>query len=91
MREWCTHAMMHEEALHPLSAQFLGGANLLTGHTDEHWRAMRKAVAPAFSALNMRWACLKPGAPGAPQYVCMHACADAALLYLLAGRPWCMF
>ena len=34
--------------------QFLGGTNLLTGHTDEHWKAVRKAVAPAFSAGNMR-------------------------------------
>jgi len=28
---------------------------MLTGHTDEHWKAVRKAVAPAFSAGNMRW------------------------------------
>jgi hypothetical protein len=34
--------------------QFLGGTNMLTGHTDEHWKAVRKAVAPAFSAGNMR-------------------------------------
>ena len=34
--------------------QFLGGTNLLTGHTDEHWKAVRKAVAPSFSAGNMR-------------------------------------
>ena len=34
--------------------QFLGGENMLTGHTDAHWRAVRKAVAPAFSAGNMR-------------------------------------
>ncbi|KAK9832710.1 hypothetical protein WJX81_002799 [Elliptochloris bilobata] len=33
---------------------FLGGANMLTGPTDEHWRAVRKAVAPAFSASSMR-------------------------------------
>lgn len=35
--------------------QFLGGTNLLTGHTDEHWKAVRKAVAPSFSAGNMKW------------------------------------
>ncbi|CAL5224557.1 g7259 [Coccomyxa viridis] len=35
---------------------FLGGTNLLTGHTDEHWKAVRKAVAPSFSAGNMRLA-----------------------------------
>ncbi|KAK9832543.1 hypothetical protein WJX81_007874 [Elliptochloris bilobata] len=33
---------------------FLAGPNLLTGNTDEHWRAVRKGVAPAFSAANMR-------------------------------------
>jgi len=36
--------------------QFLGGTNLLTGHTDGHWKAVRKAVAPSFSAGNMRCA-----------------------------------
>ena len=40
----------------PLGMQFLGGTNLLTGHTDAHWRAVRKGVAPAFSACNMRYA-----------------------------------
>ncbi|CAL8464666.1 g4201 [Coccomyxa elongata] len=35
---------------------FLGGTNMLTGHSDEHWKAVRKAVAPAFSAGNMRFA-----------------------------------
>ena len=38
----------------PLRMQFLGGQNMLTGHTNEHWKAVRKAVAPAFSAGNMR-------------------------------------
>ena len=28
--------------------------NLLTGHTNDHWKAVRKGVAPAFSASNMR-------------------------------------
>lgn len=37
-----------------LHMQFLGGENMLTGHTNEHWKAVRKAVAPAFSAGNMR-------------------------------------
>ena len=37
-------------------AQFLGGANLLTGHTDAHWRAVRKGIVPAFSAGNVRYA-----------------------------------
>jgi hypothetical protein len=36
--------------------QFLGGTNVLTGHMDDHWKAVRKAVAPAFSAGNMRCA-----------------------------------
>ena len=35
---------------------FLGGTNLLTGPTDAHWKAVRKGVAPAFSAGNMRCA-----------------------------------
>ena len=34
--------------------QFLGGTSLLTGPTDEHWKLVRKAVAPAFSQGNMR-------------------------------------
>ena len=52
----------------PLLLQFLGGENMLTGHTNEHWKAVRKAVAPAFSAGNMRyvtlpsWACIAPAA-----------------------------
>ena len=37
-----------------LHAQFLGGKNLLTGHTSAHWAAVRKGVAPAFSIANMR-------------------------------------
>ena len=41
-----------ESPVHVL--QFLGGENMLTGHTNEHWKAVRKAVAPAFSAGNMR-------------------------------------
>jgi cytochrome P450 len=36
--------------------EFLGGANLLTGHTDGHWKALRKGVAPAFSVANMKYA-----------------------------------
>ncbi len=28
--------------------------NLLTGPTDEHWKAVRKGVAPAFAAGNIR-------------------------------------
>ena len=31
------------------------GTNLLTGHTDKHWKAVRKGVAPAFSAQHMRY------------------------------------
>ena len=27
--------------------QFLGGTNMLSGHTDENWKAVRKAVAPS--------------------------------------------
>ena len=37
--------------------QFLGGVNVLTGPTDEHWKAVRKGVSPAFSAQRMREAC----------------------------------
>jgi cytochrome P450 len=36
--------------------EFLGGTNLLTGHTDAHWKAVRKGVAPAFSAGCMKGA-----------------------------------
>ncbi len=36
--------------------EFLGGTNLLTGHTDGHWKAVRKGVAPAFSAGCMKGA-----------------------------------
>lgn len=32
------------------------GTNMLTGHTDKHWKAVRKGVAPAFSAQHMRCA-----------------------------------
>ena len=32
------------------SYQFLGGLNVLTGPTNAHWKAVRKGVAPAFSA-----------------------------------------
>ena len=39
-----------------MHAQFLGGANLLTGHTDAHWRAVRKGSVPAFSTSNVRYA-----------------------------------
>lgn len=47
---------------------FLGGTNLLTGHTDAHWKAVRKGVAPAFSAGNMRCAggCMPDGRPARP-------------------------
>ena len=34
--------------------QFLGGVNVLTGPSDAHWRAVRKGVSPAFSAVRMR-------------------------------------
>ena len=39
-----------------LCVQFLMGTNMLTGHTDRHWKAVRKGVAPAFSAQHMRCA-----------------------------------
>ena len=48
---WCSET---PESLSVDPLQFLGGENMLTGHTDAHWRAVRKAVAPAFSAGNMR-------------------------------------
>ena len=41
-----------------MRAQFLAGPNLLTGNTDGHWRAVRKGVAPAFSATHMRCAAI---------------------------------
>ena len=44
----------HDEAVAHARAQFLAGPNLLTGNTDGHWRAVRKGVAPAFSAMHMR-------------------------------------
>jgi len=47
------------------SAQFLGGPNMLTGPTDDYWRAVRKAVAPAFSAKSMR--CARPLASACAQ------------------------
>lgn len=53
--------------------QFLGGISLLTGPTDEHWKLVRKAVAPAFSQGNMR--CGRPHLPPPPapaqSYVCI--------------------
>jgi cytochrome P450 len=36
--------------------EFLGGVNLLTGPTNDHWKALRKGVAPAFSVTNMKYA-----------------------------------
>ena len=63
---------------------FLGGTNLLTGHTDAHWKAVRKGVAPAFSAGNMRCArgCMPDGRPVRP-CLCVQAarlrCANTTL------------
>ena len=62
--------------------QFLGGENMLTGHTDAHWRAVRKAVAPAFSAGNMRSVLshlltLQYGPQAQPGFSCI-ACSIAA-------------
>ncbi len=46
-----------QEQIHEICIlmQFLMGTNLLTGHTDKHWKAVRKGVAPAFSAQHMRY------------------------------------
>ena len=44
----------------------MGGANVLTGQSDQHWRAVRKGVSPAFSASRMRDACKVREQPGAP-------------------------
>ena len=59
-------------------AQFLAGPNLLTGNTDEHWRAVRKGVAPAFSAANMRCAPCLAWAPAwtarAPMSIAQCCC-----------------
>ena len=52
--ELCPESVMWRAEFKVLPMQFLGGTNLLTGHTDEHWKAVRKAVAPSFSAGNMR-------------------------------------
>ena len=35
-------------------AQLLKGTSILTGPTDEHWKHVRKGVAPAFSTAHMR-------------------------------------
>lgn len=55
--------------------QFLGGVNVLTGPTDDHWRAVRKGVSPAFSAQRMRDAC--------------HVVAECAhhLVNIIAANP----
>ena len=37
--------------------QLFGGCNMATGQSSVHWRAIRKAVAPAFAANKMRDAC----------------------------------
>ena len=55
---------------------------MLTGHTDAHWRAVRKAVAPAFSAGNMRSVLshlltLHHGPQAQPDFSCI-ACSIAA-------------
>ena len=65
---------------------FLGGTNLLTGHTDAHWKAVRKGVAPAFSAGNMRCArgCLPDGRPARP-CLCVQA---ARLRYANTTLPY---
>jgi len=34
--------------------EFLGGTSVLTGHTNGHWKAVRKGVAHAFSMASMR-------------------------------------
>ena len=34
--------------------EFLGGTSVLTGHTNGHWKAVRKGVANAFSMASMR-------------------------------------
>ncbi|KAK9801866.1 hypothetical protein WJX73_003752 [Symbiochloris irregularis] len=54
---------------------FLGGVNILTGPTDDHWRAVRKGVSPAFSAVRMRDAC--------------NVVAQCALqlVHIIAARP----
>ena len=40
-----------------VAMQVMGGPNILTGATDAHSKAVRKGVAPAFSASRMRDAC----------------------------------
>ena len=34
--------------------QLLNGSSILTGPTDEHWKQVRKGVAPAFSTQHMK-------------------------------------
>ena len=74
--------------------QFLGGENMLTGHTNAHWRAVRKAVAPAFSAGNMRsdfrhllshLLCPKSSARAA-SYVSMQAATPRSHMRMSARR-----
>ena len=35
--------------------QLLNGSSILTGPTDEHWKQVRKGVAPSFSTQHMRY------------------------------------
>lgn len=37
-----------------LCLQLLNGSSILTGPTDEHWKQVRKGVAPAFSTQHMK-------------------------------------
>lgn len=54
-RESCRRPALTGVCVPQSHAQFLGGQNMLTGHTNGHWKAVRKAVAPAFSAGNIKW------------------------------------
>ncbi len=52
-----------------------GHSGMLTSNTTEHWKAVRKGVAPAFSTANIR----------------CHAAAKLALsTYWMINRPGCL-
>ena len=67
------------------------GTNLLTGHTDRHWKAVRKGVAPAFSAQHMRYGPMQ-AALLQPSCASHHAVAATVVLckYMPAQDPMLM-
>ena len=75
------------------------GTNMLTGHTDKHWKAVRKGVAPAFSAQHMRCAltdmapfseCHNPSAADQFEHTKLHLILAAEMKRASAGPPLCV-